>query len=142
MLPIRTCSVTGTRDDETTDAVIRAWEALRRHLETRSRELNAEIAHYPTPIARCDVQLSKLLEQRARLYREFERAALIGERPSVEGAWSDWLDNLELFVLSPEPDYEDDVEISLRGVLKRALAAVRRSPPLDLSDRPRANRTR
>ena len=129
-------------DNDIESAVVGAWDALRRHLEARSRELNAEVAHYPTPIARCDVQLSKLLEQRARLYRELERAAPIGKVPSGEGARSEWLDRIELFVLSPEPDYDDDEEIALRGDLKRALAALRRSPRRHLSDRLPANRTR
>jgi hypothetical protein len=36
-------------------------------LERRLAELSAEIRHYPTPIARCDEQLTALLEERARL---------------------------------------------------------------------------
>ena len=53
---------------------------LQRELKTRVDELNAEISHYPGPIARCDAQLGGLLEERARLLRltealrEFEAA--------------------------------------------------------------------
>jgi len=36
-------------------------------LEHRIAELNAEIRHYPTPIARCDEQLTALLDERSRL---------------------------------------------------------------------------
>jgi hypothetical protein len=36
-------------------------------LERRIAALSAEIRAYPTPIARCDEQLTQLLEQRARL---------------------------------------------------------------------------
>src|SRR5947207_10335985 len=43
------------------------WTMFRTHLAARMREINEEVAHYPRPIARCDVQLSKLLEDRARL---------------------------------------------------------------------------
>jgi chorismate mutase len=36
-------------------------------LRRRIAELSAEIRNYPTPIARCDEQLTQLLEERARL---------------------------------------------------------------------------
>ena len=39
-------------------------------LERRIAELNAEIRHYPTPIARCDLHLPALIEERARLLRQ------------------------------------------------------------------------
>ena len=37
--------------------------------------LSDEIRHYPTPIARCDEQLTGLIERRAALLAERERAA-------------------------------------------------------------------
>jgi hypothetical protein len=111
---------------DTTDSVFGAWEALRRHLEARNRELNAEVAHYPTPIARCDVQLSKLLEQRARLYRELDRAASIGGLPPAGGAVGYWLDRVEHFILSAQADCDDADELALRRDLKRAIASQRR----------------
>ena len=40
---------------------------MRAELQRRIDELNHEIRHYPTPIARCDEQLTQLLEERARL---------------------------------------------------------------------------
>jgi chorismate mutase len=43
-------------------------------LEAKYRALNEEIRSYPTPIARCDEQLAKLLEDRAKLLRELEAA--------------------------------------------------------------------
>ena len=36
-------------------------------LQRRFAELNDEIRHYPTPIARCDEQLSGLIEERSRV---------------------------------------------------------------------------
>lgn len=36
-------------------------------LQARIAELSLEIRNYPTPIARCDEQLTQLLEERARL---------------------------------------------------------------------------
>ena len=47
-----------------------AWTALHSWLERRSRELSAEIRAYPTPIAACDVQLTKLIEQRTAALEE------------------------------------------------------------------------
>ena len=40
---------------------------MKADLERRIAGLNAEIRHYPTPIARCDEQLTALLEERSRL---------------------------------------------------------------------------
>ena len=40
---------------------------MRRDLERRIAELSDEIRHYPAPIARCDLHLPALLEERARL---------------------------------------------------------------------------
>jgi hypothetical protein len=44
-------------------------------LARRIDELSAEISNYPTPIARCDEQLSALIEERARLLRELQKPA-------------------------------------------------------------------
>jgi hypothetical protein len=44
-------------------------------LEERIEELSREIRAYPTPIARCDVQLGALLEERSRLIALLERPA-------------------------------------------------------------------
>ncbi len=52
------------QDGVSAAAVRKAWEAPRRHLESRSKDLCEEVRHYPTAIARCDVQLIKLIEQR------------------------------------------------------------------------------
>lgn len=40
---------------------------MRAEFEMRIALLSDEIRHYPTPIARCDEQLTQLLEERARL---------------------------------------------------------------------------
>lgn len=44
-------------------------------LEQRLAELSREIRDYPTPIARCDEQLTALLEERARLLQSLEKPA-------------------------------------------------------------------
>ncbi len=51
----------------------------RRELEARLAELSDEIRHYPTPIARCDVQLTELLERRARVVAQL---AHLEDRPA------------------------------------------------------------
>ena len=39
----------------------------------RIEELSAEIRNYPTPIARCDEQLTALIEERSRLLHEISK---------------------------------------------------------------------
>jgi hypothetical protein len=46
---------------------------LRDYLEKKAAALNEEVRNYPSPIARCDDQLTGLLESRARTLRELER---------------------------------------------------------------------
>ena len=41
-------------------------------LQRRIDGLSEEIRHYPTPIARCDLQLPALLEERAELMAKIE----------------------------------------------------------------------
>src|SRR5690349_8469668 len=52
-----------------------AWHALRAQVAARFRALNDEIRHYPRPIARCDEQLTRLIEQRDRVRALQERMA-------------------------------------------------------------------
>jgi chorismate mutase len=54
------------------------------YLEKRIAELSEEIRRYPGPIARCDEHLPALLEERARLMCELEKA--VGCQPEV--VWS------------------------------------------------------
>jgi len=53
-------------------------------LARRIDELSEEIRNYPTPIARCDEQLTALIEERARLLAELRRPS--GCTP--EGIWA------------------------------------------------------
>jgi hypothetical protein len=55
-------------------------EELRDHLERRSAALSEEVRSYPTPIARCDEQLSGLLEQRASVFRQLDRLTALADR--------------------------------------------------------------
>ena len=47
--------------------------ALRKYLERQVELLNEEVRNYPTPIARCDDQLTGLLEQRASAAAQLQR---------------------------------------------------------------------
>jgi chorismate mutase len=53
--------------------------AMKMQLERRMRELTGEIRHYPTPIARCDEQLTALLEERARLIAKLKQLDECGD---------------------------------------------------------------
>ena len=58
-------------------------------LDAKIAELSDEIRRYPTPIARCDEQLTQLLERRARLLADKERVALRSANPgcSPDSIW-------------------------------------------------------
>ena len=56
---------------------------MSRYLEGRIAELSDEIRSYPTPIARCDEQLSALIEQRRCLLLDLEK-----ECCSPEALWT------------------------------------------------------
>jgi chorismate mutase len=60
---------------------------MRQELQRRIAELSHEIRHYPTPIARCDLHLPALIEERARLMDEL---AALGEHGScsAEALWA------------------------------------------------------
>jgi hypothetical protein len=45
---------------------------MRAELQKRIEQLSLEIRHYPTPIARCDLHLPALLEERAALMAKLE----------------------------------------------------------------------
>jgi hypothetical protein len=51
-----------------------AWRALCRQLEDRGAQLLHEVSSYPTPIARCDLQLTHLLEQRDQAFARLRQA--------------------------------------------------------------------
>jgi hypothetical protein len=98
------------------------WAELKRHLSERSRALKDEVRNYPTPIARCDEQLTKLLEQRDRavatieLIRDLDAATANANREA-------WLSALGAFLAQSAPDVEDAVEIAIRARLRAAVAA-------------------
>ena len=56
-------------------------------LQRRLAAISAEIRGYPTPIARCDEQLTALLEQRAALMEQIARSQRPGAGCSPENIW-------------------------------------------------------
>jgi len=109
----------------TAQTAIDLWTELLRHLERRSTELNAEIRAYPSPIARCDDQLPKLLEQRARAVRLLNAAIELGATPAASAAEATWLDRLQGFLSGPDAATDDDAEAELRSRLSVSLGQRR-----------------
>jgi len=96
------------------DSVGGVWAALRHHLESRFRQSCEELRHYPTPIARCDDQLPKLIEQRDHARAELERMTAIGGAAAAVTA-----DAARRFLAAARPT-DDDAETRLRSRLKAA----------------------
>lgn|SRR5262252_2023951 len=85
-------SRTGSRPGRPSMSIGHAWAALHAHFEERSKALSAEVRSYPTPIARCDEQLTKLIEQRdnalqrLNLVRQISSASNLGAK-SLAPIW-------------------------------------------------------
>ena len=109
-------------------SVADTWTELRSHLERRASELNAEVRSYPSPIARCDDQLPKLLEQRARVIRLLKAANELGAGSAAASVDAGWLERLHGFLSGPDAaSADDEAEIELRSRLSAALARALRA---------------
>ena len=53
----------------------------------RIEELSEEIRNYPTPIARCDEQLTALIEERSRLLGLLDKNSNPGSGCTPESLW-------------------------------------------------------
>ena len=106
------------------DPVMAAWSELKSCLDRRTKELNEEVRNYPAPIARCDEQLTKLIEQRASA---INRLKLVIEAGSMQSSHADgrWLVALDEFLASPQGFTDDEVEIAIRSRLRAALSGLR-----------------
>jgi hypothetical protein len=88
------------------DDVDDAWAALRECLETRSREWHDELRAYPTPIARCDEQLTRVIEERDAAFRRLRLASdLQANRAGISRA--EWLSRVRQFATGLEASDED-----------------------------------
>lgn len=101
-------------------SVAAIWAALEAHLADRFRQLNAEIRHYPTPIARCDDQLPKLIEQRDHARSELERMKALDAGATGSGVPAPG--SIARFLGAPATS-DDDAELDFRARLQAALAA-------------------
>jgi hypothetical protein len=104
--------------------LIAAWSELKSYLEHRSRELNEEVRNYPTPIARCDEQLTKLIEQRTRAISTLK--LVIDAGPARAGpADQRWLAALDALIADPQAATDDETEIAIRSRVREALSGLR-----------------
>jgi hypothetical protein len=117
--------------DEASDAVASAWADLRDHLVRKARQLNDEVRRYPTPIAHCDEQLTKLLEERACAVRHLQ---LADEACGTNEAASDRLRRLAQFICVSEASDDDEVEHALRARLAAALSDAQTGTEAPLRD--------
>ena len=106
--------------DPEIDAVASLWSELGAHLQARFRQLNLEMRHYPTPIARCDDQLPKLIEQRDHARAELTRMRSVDADSS--GSGTPPIQALVRFVEAAPPT-DDETELALRARLRAAVLA-------------------
>jgi len=106
------------------DPVKAAWAELKAHLERRCAQLNEEVRAYPTPIARCDEQLTRLIEERARAVEQLKLVADADPaRAGPEGGSG--LAALERLLRDPPGFADDGIESAIRNRARAALFALR-----------------
>jgi len=93
-----------------------AWSELAVCLRARFRALSEEMRSYPTPIARCDEQLTDLLAQRDALRAELERIARVD---ACGGVATSRINALEPFAAEGAAD--DAAVAAIRSRLANAL---------------------
>jgi len=75
-----TAAVTTTPQRVDSELIAPLCGTLRKYLERQVALLNEEVRNYPTPIARCDDQLTGLLEQRASAAAQLQRLSSLGDK--------------------------------------------------------------
>jgi hypothetical protein len=91
------------------------WQRVKARLAAKLEELSGEVRAYPSPIARCDDQLPRLLERRAAANM---RSRLAGER-AVEG-----FSEAQFAALIEEFTRDDDEDGELAALRNAARALV------------------
>ena len=110
--------------DRVLDPVVAVWSELKSYLDRRSKELSEEVRNYPTPIARCDEQLTKLIEQRAAAINQLK--LLLETEPAPSGnSGRPRLAALEAYLMGAQAFSDDEIEIALRSGLRAALSGLR-----------------
>lgn len=102
-----------------TDRLAPVWTQLRICLERQCAALSDEVRAYPTPIARCDEQLTRLIERRGRAYDALRR--LDATPPGAAG----WHARMRAYLATPEGMIDDAEERVLRARLREMLGAAR-----------------
>lgn len=115
---------TQSTSDNAPDSVLALWSELKSYLERRSNELSEEVRNYPTPIARCDEQLTKLIEQRTRAIHQLKRVTESGPIPS-DNAGQKWRERLGAFLASREAVADDEIGTAILSRLRAALSEPR-----------------
>jgi hypothetical protein len=105
-------------------SVIAAWSKLKLYLYRRSKELSEEVRNYPTPIARCDEQLTKLIEQRAGAIHRLKLLLEAGPTPPGHDD-RHWYAALDEFLMNPKAFTDDQGELAARSSLRDALSDLR-----------------
>lgn len=110
--------------DMVRDPVAAAWSELKTYLDRRSKELSVEVRIYPTPIARCDEQLTRLIGQRSGAIDQLK--LLLEAMPTRSGRLGRRrLAALEACLMRPRAFPDDEIEIALRSRLRAALSGLR-----------------
>ncbi len=112
--------VPSSADDFATGPAGPAWSALAAWLARRGDQLREEVRDYPTPIARCDVQLTKLLEHRGAVLSAIDRMS------ALEADAGDAFPTPEavLAMLAGGPVTDEPDEARLRERLRSSLYAI------------------
>jgi hypothetical protein len=98
------------------DSMDAAWAALQSCLQARSRELYEEVRIYPRPIARCDEQLTRAIEQRDAAFRCLRRAKDLDELRATL-AREAWLTAVSDFVANLEPTGDEAIAAARREMV-------------------------
>ncbi len=109
--------------DTVPDPVVAACSELKIHLDRRSRVLSEEVRNYPTPIARCDEQLTKLIEQRACAIEQLK--LLLQAAPARSDQAGRRRAALDAYLMRPRAFPDDEIETALRSRLRAALSGLR-----------------
>jgi hypothetical protein len=97
-----------------------AWSALASWLKCRGAQLREEVRDYPTPIARCDVQLTKLLEHRGGVLAACQLMQSLEVRASGPFPTREAVDA----ALAEAPATDDPAEARLRERLRSSLYSI------------------
>jgi hypothetical protein len=103
----------------------RDFKLLRSLLAERIERVNQEVRNYPQPIAHCDDQLNKLLEQRARLAGHLDRISALVDSDLSRG---DRVRLIEELLTSPS-GLDDETEEQVRSRLRAALPRSKERSP-------------